>query len=213
MPAHPRLRARVLHAVRDPRARWKTCSARIASRCSSERRQPRESAADWWERTSTPSICSSTSPSSPRARSARSRAADRGARRCPSARASSTSRAGRGGTRTCSPRRGSTSTDSTTRSTCSTSRGSAAPGRTLRYTRGDMRKLPGAVDGALRRGASTSSRPSASSPIPADDARVIARVRARAQAGRRARLARREPRRRDGAASWPATGGRRTTAR
>ena len=62
-PVHPRLRARVLHAVRDPRARWRTCSARTASRCSSEPRAARRDASGGQSYFDA-HICSSTSRSS-----------------------------------------------------------------------------------------------------------------------------------------------------
>ena len=66
----------LLHAVRDPRRAWRTCSAPIGSRCSSERgRAPRVrnagSGAVVARRTSTRSTCSSTSRSSPSTRDRR----------------------------------------------------------------------------------------------------------------------------------------------
>ena len=77
-----------------------------------------------------------------RARPARGGTADRVAGASGRARACSTSRAGKGGTRTCSPKRASTSTglDYSPHLLARARRRGLAP--TLRYTRGDMRRLP-----------------------------------------------------------------------
>ncbi len=67
--------ARAYCTLYEIRARWKTCSARTASRCSSEPRATQDGTRSGGRRTSTPTICSSTSRSSTsRAIAARSRA-------------------------------------------------------------------------------------------------------------------------------------------
>ena len=108
--AHPRLRARLRHAVRDPRRAWRTCSARIASRSSSRDRAvpaPRE----WWQSHFDRQYLLEYEPLFTLERDRRrGRAAHRGARPSRRAPAFSTSRAARGATRICSPRRASTST-------------------------------------------------------------------------------------------------------
>ena len=211
VPAHPRLRARVLHAVRDPRARWRTCSAPTASRCSSESGEEEGGMVGVILRCALPARV--RADLRPDARPPRGRASDRAARPCRPARASSTCPCGQGrhahllaeaGFR----RRWAGLLGAPARP----SRGSAARVATLRYTRGDMRKLParwtGRFDAVVNLFTSFGFFAA-----PADDARVIVGVRARARARRGARLAWRQPRRRDGQVPDRATGGSRTTGR